>query len=219
MNYLVQCTRPDLSFCWSYLSQFLNSPTLTHQQQFIHILCYLKLTKDLGITLGGPADLAFNLFAYCDADHASSIDRQSFTGSVLLLHVPIMWRCSKQAVPALLTTKAEHHSCSESGQDLLWATQLLSLLSPLFNCTPKPPSLLCDDQGAIALLENPLYQHRTRHIDVRLHWIRQHLAKGVFNLQYIPSGNNAADGMTKVISPQLTRKFIKDLRLTSLQTD
>lgn len=128
-----------------------------------------------------------------------------------------MWRCSKQAVCALSTTKAEHQSCSKSGQDLLWATQFLSLLAPLFNQEPIPPTLYCNNQGAIALLKNPLYQHRTRHIDVRLHWIRQHLAEGAFELKYVPTGNNLADRMTKVISPQLTRKFLSSLRLVSLQ--
>lgn len=133
LNYLVQCTQPDLAFCWSYLSQFLNSPLLTHQQQFNHVLCYLKLTRDRGISLGGPSDMAFSLSAYCDADHASSINWQSFTGSVLLLQRPVMWRCSKQAMCALSTTEAKHQSCSESGQDLLLATQFLSLLAPLFH--------------------------------------------------------------------------------------
>lgn len=74
LNYLVQCTRPDLSFSWSYLFQFLNKHTITHQSQFFHLLGYLKHTKGLGITLGGNIADAFSLKAYCNADHASSRD-------------------------------------------------------------------------------------------------------------------------------------------------
>lgn len=133
LNYLVQCTRPDLVFSWSYFLQFLKSFTITHQQQFLHLLRYLKKTANLGIKLGGPPESAFKLSAYCDADHASSTDQRSFSGRVLMLNGPISWQCSKEAVCALSTTEAEHRSCSESGQDLLWTTQLLACLSRPFN--------------------------------------------------------------------------------------
>lgn len=159
LNYLFQCTRPDLAFCWSYLLQFLNSHTLTHQQQFFYVLWYLSRTRLQGITLGGPIQTAMKVIAYSNADHASSSDCRSFTGGVLLMNGPIIWHCSKQAVSALSTTKAEHQACSETGQDVLWTSQLLSRLCHSFNASHPPPSILCDNQSAIALLENTLYQH------------------------------------------------------------
>lgn len=218
LNYLVQCTRPDLSFSWSYLSQFLNSHTLTHQQQFLHVLRYLSQTKSHGITLGGPIQSAMKVVAYSDADHASSNDHRSFTGGVLLMNGPIIWRCTKQAITALSTTEAEHRACSEAGQDTLWASQLLSRLSGPFKVPFPSPSLLCDNQGAIALLENPLYQHRTRHIDVRLNWIRQHISKKNFLLEYVPTDKNLADGLTKPLPPQSTRQFTSGLKLAPLHS-
>lgn len=133
-----------------------------------------------------------------------------------MLNGLILWQCSKQAVCALSTTEAEHCSCSESGQDVLWTAQLLACLSRPFNQTVPTPTLYCDNQGAIALLENPLYQHRTRHIDVHLHWLRHHVSEGDFQLVYVPTSDNIADGTTKNLSPILARKFLANLHLVSL---
>lgn len=218
MNYLVQCTRPDLAFAWSYLSQFLNNPSIMHRRQFLHLLRYLSRTKNLGITLGGPTSTAFFLKAFCNADHASSNDQRSSTGCSVFLNGPVIWRCTKQPVIALSTTKAEHRACSESGQDLLWASQLLSLLLAVLKQPTSLPSLFCDNQGAIALLENPVYQHRTRHIDVWLQWIQHHIAANDFSLHYFQSSENLADGMTKILPPLPHSNFLNSTGIKPLIT-
>lgn len=159
LNYLVQCTRPDLAFSWSYLSQFLNKHTITHQHQFLHLLRYLKRTKTLGINLGGNTTDAFSLKAYCDPNHASCSNHCSFTGKTVLINGPVMSQFSKQLLIDLLNMEANHQSCYESGQDLLWTSQLRSLLSKCFNSSFPSPALYCDNQGAIALLENPFYHY------------------------------------------------------------
>jgi hypothetical protein len=70
LNYLVQCTRPDLAFTCSYLSQFLNNPSKTHQNHFLHVLCYIQHTKDFGLTVGAVSSTPSTLVAYSDASYA-----------------------------------------------------------------------------------------------------------------------------------------------------
>jgi hypothetical protein len=66
LNYLVQCTRPNLAFTCSYLSQYLNNPSKTHYNHFLHVLRYLQHTKDLGLVLGAVSETPSTLVAYVD---------------------------------------------------------------------------------------------------------------------------------------------------------
>jgi hypothetical protein len=76
------------------------------------------------------------------------------------------WRCQKQDdnAAALSTTEAEYRACSETGQEVQWVEQLLAEVYPLLNMTPSPVRLYCDNQGALALLKDSIYQHRTSDI-------------------------------------------------------
>ncbi|MBW0500922.1 hypothetical protein O181_040637 [Austropuccinia psidii MF-1] len=80
LNYLVSCTRPDIAFAASCLAQFLNAPSIKHENAFKHVLWYLKGTKGWGITLGNVSDNLF-ITAFCDADWGSNYDSRSFSGS------------------------------------------------------------------------------------------------------------------------------------------
>ncbi|PLW34541.1 hypothetical protein PCASD_12926 [Puccinia coronata f. sp. avenae] len=166
LNYLVQCTRPDLAFACSYLSQFLNAPKKTHENHFLHVLRYLKHSAQLRLNLGDvPGE--HRLVGYSDSSYASGVEASSFSGSMVMLHGPVGWRCAKQEDstkhpdngPALSTTEAKYRACSETGQDLRWTEQLLDDLRPSAKFDFSSVHLYCDNQGALALLENPIYQH------------------------------------------------------------
>jgi hypothetical protein len=73
--------------------------------------------------------------------------------------------------PALSTTESEYRACSECGQDIVWTQQLLDSLRPFLTLPPTAVTLHCDNEGALALLKDTIYQHRTRHINVRHHWL------------------------------------------------
>lgn len=77
------------------------------------------------------------------------------------------------------------------------------------NSEVKGPSLvLCDNQGAIKIVKNPEVNGRTKHIDVRHHVIRKHYQEGHINVEYIPTGEQAADGLTKGLNGQNFVKFV-----------
>ncbi|KAI7958132.1 hypothetical protein MJO29_006349 [Puccinia striiformis f. sp. tritici] len=215
LNYLVQCTRPDLAFTCSFLSQFLNNPTKSHENFFNHVLRYLKYSTHLSLVLGNvPGDQ--RLIGYSDSSHASGNKAASFSGSLVLYHGPIGWRCAKQDDdgPAISTTEAEYRACSETGQDLRWAEQLLQDINSLLNIDPTIVHLYCDNQGALALLQNPIYQHKTRHMNVRHHWLRYHIEDANnFTVAYVSTNDNPSDLLTKPLSPIKTRQFLHQLHL------
>lgn len=213
LGYLVQKSRPDLAHPHSFLSQFLNAPSAHLQSCFYHVLRYLHFSSKHGLTLGHDSRKALTLRGYADADYSSSSDRQSFSGSVVALNGLLGWQCTKQQVVTLSTTEAEHHACTETAQDLLWCKQLIDQIFAAFSLPIPPCSLLCNNKGAIDLILNPLYQHRTQHIDVRLHFLRQHIHKNDFGLSYVATTNNPADSLTKLVSPKLVRQANKRFQL------
>lgn len=130
LNYLVQCTRPDLAFPCSYLSQFLNNPSKTHQNHFLHVLRYLQHSKNFGLTLGAVSPHPSHIIAYADASYCTAKQAYSFSGSAIFFNGLVGWRCAKMDddSPALCTTEAEYRACSKTGQDIVWTQQLLNSL-------------------------------------------------------------------------------------------
>ena len=160
LNYLVQCTRPNLAFTCGFLSQYLNSPTKTQQNHFQHVLRYLQHTKDFGLVLGAVSPSLSTLVAHSDASHATATQAYSFAGSAILHNGLVGWRCAKmdQDAPATSTTKSEYQACSKTGQDIIWTQQLLDFLRPFIDLPPTHVTLHCDNQGALSLLKNSVYQ-------------------------------------------------------------
>ncbi|MBW0466951.1 hypothetical protein O181_006666, partial [Austropuccinia psidii MF-1] len=153
LNYLVSCTRPDIAFSVSCLAQFLNAPSVEHENAFKHVIWYLKGTKSWGITLGDVGDNSL-IRAFSNADWGSNYDSRSISGSCVFYYGLVGWTTSKQEVVALSSTEAEYRSISSGCQDISW---LLELTND-FGLALKG-KLLCDNQGAPPLLKNPLYQH------------------------------------------------------------
>ncbi|MBW0529375.1 hypothetical protein O181_069090, partial [Austropuccinia psidii MF-1] len=211
LNYLVSCTRPDIAYTASCLAQFLNNPSREHEMVFKHVLQYLKGTKDWALSLGHSQDNSF-IKAYCDADWGSNFDSRSFLGSCVFLYGVIGWKMSKQEVVALSLTEVEYRSISSFCQDVCWLFELVSD----FGLTLRA-RLLCDNQGALALLKNPLYQHRTQQIKLRLHWCRELLNEGFLEVEYVPTGKMVADILTKSLCCQVHNKHCKTLGIVQGQ--
>ncbi|MBW0539507.1 hypothetical protein O181_079222 [Austropuccinia psidii MF-1] len=153
LNYLSTCTRPDVSFVTSALSQFLEKPTAEHVLEFKRVLRYLQGTKQEVLILGGKK-LDDAIVGFCDLDFGSNFDGRSFSGYGLMYGGLITWKTKKQPTVALLTTEAELKAMTELLQDVIWVKGLI------FDFKLCPTiKVRCDNQGAIALCQNPLYHH------------------------------------------------------------
>ncbi|MBW0500805.1 hypothetical protein O181_040520 [Austropuccinia psidii MF-1] len=130
LNYLVACTRPDLAYSASCLSQFLSLPSYEHELAFKHVLHYLKGTSTWGLWLGRRNDSS-SIIAYWDSDWGSNYDSTSFSGSCVILYGLVGWKTTKQDVVVLSSTEAEYHSISSCCQDVCWLLELVPILDSL----------------------------------------------------------------------------------------
>ena len=136
------------------------------------------------------------LVAYSDSDWAGDQDdRHSTSGCLFVLAgAAINWLSKKQATVALSTAEAEYIALSATAQEVTWLRRLLGDLG----ATPAAPTeVMEDNQGAIALGKNPVNHARTKHIDIRYHYVREAVEDGLISLTYCPTKEMVADLLTK----------------------
>ena len=203
LMYAMLGTRPDLAFAVASLSRFTSNPGQPHVQALKRVLRYLHGTVGHQLTYdgrqgnqGSSSTTSDALLGYCDADWGTSMDdRRSITGWVFLVAGgAISWQSQRQKSVALSTVEAEYMAASNATKEAVW---LRTLLDELGETQSNPTTILTDNQGSIALAKNPEHHQRSKHIDIRYHFIRERLADGVIQLEYVPGHQMAADQLTK----------------------
>ncbi|WVZ76670.1 LOW QUALITY PROTEIN: hypothetical protein U9M48_024625 [Paspalum notatum var. saurae] len=154
---------------------------------------YLKFTPELGLWYSSGSSLFLRGFS--DADHAGCrIDRKSSSGTCQFLGTYfVSWSSRKQASVSLSTTEAEYIAAASCCSQLLWMKATLSDFGLRFGKIP----LLVDSTSAISVAKNPVLYSRTKHIDVRFHFLRDHYEKGDIDLVHVAFENQLADIFTK----------------------
>ena len=204
--YLMLGTRPDVAYSMSRVSQFASNPDLPHWHALRRIFAYIKTAPDLGITYqAGPPPRGWT-----DSDYAGDVNtRRSTTGYLFQLSGgPISWASTKQKTIALSTCEAEYMAACEGVKEAIWLKGLSTSLG-YSDVYPESITVYGDNQGAIDLSHNPEHHKQTKHIDIRYHWLREQIARGHVNYQWLPTGAMAADGLTKPLTPDKFTNFIK----------
>lgn len=193
--YLSQGTRPDITYIVNSLSRYNSQPTSEHWAALKRVLRYLKATMDMKLVYKRNVDERIS--GYCDSDWANDTeDRRSCTGYIFLFQgAAISWNSKKQQTIALSTSEAEYMALASAIQEALWLKQLADEFQPEFKGTPL--TLYCDNQSAISLSGNAVYHARSKHIDVRYHFVREKIAAKEILVQYRCTGEMVADILTK----------------------
>lgn len=214
INYAATGTRPDLSHTVSILSKYLNFPREDHWKAAKRVLRYLQATKDLGLLYKKAKDPS--LLVYTDADWVGDQDnRRSMSGMVSFLNAgPITYKAQLQAVPALSTTEAEYVAATNAVKDILWLKRFIAEIG--IKLDSKAP-LLCDNQSAIRLIKNPEFHQRTKHIDIRYHFIRYVYEAGDFQVDYVETDKQRADTFTKALTVEKHFVMCSAIGLTNLE--
>jgi hypothetical protein len=162
------------------------------------IFRYLVHTPNLGLWY--PKGSTFDLLGYSDSDYAGcKVDRKSTTGTCQFLGRSLVSCISKkQNSVALSTAEAEDVAAGACCAQLLWMKQTLSDYGCKFSKIP----LLCDNESAIKLANNPVQHYRTKHIDIRHHFLRDHKAKGDIALHHVSTERQLSDIFTKPLDEQ-----------------
>ncbi|MDV3183825.1 MAG: reverse transcriptase domain-containing protein [Sweet potato little leaf phytoplasma] len=212
LMYLMVCTRPDLAHAMSVVSRFMANPGKEHWQAVKWIMRYVKGTVSYGLEYNQQGLDSTILKGYVDADYAADCDRRrSLSGYVFAYFGNLVsWRTSLQSVVALSTTVSEYIATTDAIKEGIWLKELTSELS---SCV-KEVKIHCDSQSAVCLSKNQTYHDRTKHIDVRYHFIRDILNEGEFKLVKISTEDNPADAFTKALPLSKFESCLSTLKIS-----
>jgi len=198
LMYAMVCTRPDISQAVSVVSRYMHDPGKGHWQAVKWILRYLQNTVDVGLTFEQEESHGQCIVGYCDSDYAGDLDkRRSTTGYLFTLaKAPVSWKSTLQSTVALSTTEAEYMAITEAVKEAIWLYGLLKDLG----VGQKQLEVFSDSQSAIHLAKNQVFHARTKHIDVRYHFVREILEEEEILLEKIHTIENPADMLTKVVT-------------------
>ena len=142
------------------------------------------------------------LTGFCDADWAgSSGDRESTSGHCFFLSksgAAISWKSRKQPTVALSSCEAKYVAISSAVQKAKFLIQLMNKITRAK--VIQNVKINCDSQGAIALAKDPIRKERSKHIDIKYHFLNSEIQRGTISLNYIPTNYNIADVFTKSIT-------------------
>ena len=198
--YAMVGTRSDLAYPLGVVSRYMRNPIKNHWLGVKWILRYIK--GSLATKLCYKKSDDFKIVGYCDADYAADPDRiRSISGLVFILGGnTISWKSGLQRVVALSTTESEYMALTEAVKESVWLKGLMME----FGYDQKAVEIHCDSQSAIAHSKNNVHHERTKHIDVKYHYIRDVISDG------------AVEVLTKVLA---VGKFQASLNLLRVKSE
>lgn len=201
-------TRPDIAHAVTMLTRHMQSPTDLALKGAKRVLRYLRGEPGTALVYGGSP---CRLTGQCDASWANCTNtRRSYSGYLFSLSNggAICWSSKLQRTPALSSTEAEYMACSATAQEAVWLRRLVKSLGMVVD----EPTLICqDNMGAQALTQDTVYHSRTKHIDVRHHYVRQLVEDKVVQFQHTPGTDLTADVFTKALCSPTFKKHLSVL--------
>ena len=204
LMYVMLATRPDIAFPISHVAQFASNPSKEHWEAVLHILRYLHYTKQRKLHLNNPLleDFATHgpstvnqVFGFSDADWAGdSTDRRSISAYGFYFYRGLIsWSAKKQPIVATSTLESEYIAAAHAAKQATWLRQFSSELGH----PSLPVKLFMDNQGCIKVSTNAEDHKRTKHFDIRFHYLREQVAQNKIIPYYISTKRMAVDTLTK----------------------
>lgn len=193
--HLTHLTRPNIAYAVGQGSRYSQNPGKEHWKALKRILAYLRKTINFGLLFGGNSS---EICGYCDSDYDGDLEsRRSTSGAVFILNIgPISWFSRRQTCVALSTTEAEFISAAEGTKERIWLKRLHFELGASDLATP----LRCNNQGVIALIKDPVFHQRTKHMDVHFFFVCDAQQEGKIDVSYIETDSQLADIFTKALA-------------------
>jgi hypothetical protein len=202
-------SRPDIILSVCMCARYQSDPKECHLVAVKQILRYLVSTPCFGIWY--PKGSTFDLIGYSYSDYAGcKVDRKSTSGTCQFLGRSLVsWSSKKQTSVALSTAEAEYVATGQCCAQLLWMRQTLRDFG--YNLSKVP--LLCDNESAIRMADNPIEHSRTKHIDIRHHFLRDHQQKRDIEVYHISTENQLADIFTKPLDEKTVCRLCSELNV------
>ncbi|XP_050916006.1 secreted RxLR effector protein 161-like [Lathyrus oleraceus] len=203
----LMASHPDIMFSVCLCARFQANPKESHITAVKRIMKYLKGTTNVGLWY--PKDSICNLVGYFNADYAGSKTDQKSTSGIchILGNALVSWAWKKQVCVALSTTEAKYIAAGSFCAQILWLKQQLRDYGLDLGCIP----LRCGNTSAINITKNPVMHSRTKHIDIRHHFLRDHVLQGDVEVTFVHTHNQLADIFTKPLARESFYKIRREL--------
>ncbi|CAM8920409.1 unnamed protein product [Rhodiola kirilowii] len=195
--YVMISTRPDLSYAISVLSRYMSNPGYEHWLAVKLLVAYIASTLDIGLSYSKRCN-ELDLIGYVDADFAREKDSRKSTTAYYFTFAKncISWKSGLQSIVTLSTTESEYMVICDAFKDGIWLQGLVREAG----LSNSVVTIFSDSESAIYLCKNPVFHGRTKHIDVRYHFIRDKVCEGAVKLLKIETENNTSDMGTKPVT-------------------
>ena len=210
--YAMCCTRPDLCWIVTKLAMYMSAPVTVQRWHAVkRVLRYIQGTLNYSLVFKKSCG---KFRGFCDSDWGGSNDRKSTSGFCFTFNEDcenglISWKSKRQSVVALSTCEAEYIALTHAVQEALFLKQLLNDIDPMLEC--EMVTVFGDNKGAISLAHNPGSHDRSKHIDIRYNFIRDHVQKRDVELLYLPTHMNVADFLTKCVGRQVLQRVCETI--------
>ena len=196
LMYAMIATRPDIAFAVGVVARYMATPGRKHWDAVKGIMRYLKGTADMCICYGSQD---IGVVGYTDSDYAGHADSRKSTSGYVFTYAggAVSWMSRVQKCTALSTTEAEYVAATEACKEAIWLGRLVADLG-----IDATPTLHSDSMSAIQLAKNPVFHAKTKHIEVRYHFIRGVVEDRSVDLVKISTDENPADLLTKSLTTE-----------------
>jgi hypothetical protein len=193
--YASNCTRPDITASVNYLRKFMSSPHIEYWLQAKRVLRYLKGTLDKGLVINKR--ITYTPIAWQDSSFADGPCGKSRTGyAFLMCGAVVAWGSRLQPTVALSTMEAEYMLLCAATQEVMFLRQLLTKLSIVL---PLLTFMMEDNTCCIAFAKNSMTTRKSKHINVKLHFVRDAISSNVIIMQLCSTHDMLANILTKFV--------------------
>ena len=207
--YAMMATRVDIAFALSTMSQFMSKAGPLQWMAVKRIMRYVKGTLDFKLCIEGK-DIVLIGFCNVDGPEMQMISKPPWDTYFFVGIEVILWKCKRQPIIALSTTEVEYMVTSHYTKESVWFRRLLADVGYV---QEKPTSIMCNNEGCIALAKNPTYHYCTKHIDIRHHFIKEKLENQKMYLKYYPMEDMIADVLTRPLANNRYQALTKTMGL------
>nr|GEV42662.1 copia protein [Tanacetum cinerariifolium] len=209
-------SRPDIMHATCYCARYQAKPTEKHLTAIKQIFLYLKDTIHMGLWYSKYT--SFEITAFLDSDHAGCLDSRKSTSSGIQFlggDKLVSWSSKKQDCTSMSFVEIEYVFLAACCTQVLWMRTQLTDYGFHFNKIP----MYCDSNAAMTISCNPVQHSRTKHIDVRYHFIKQKVEKGIVELFFVRTEYQLANMFTKALPEERFMYLVRRLGMRCLTPD
>lgn len=213
INFLANNTRPDISFPTGYVARYASNPNQSHMDAVDHICAYVANDPHKGIRYRKSEGI--NLHGFSDSNHGGEQGKSTGGYIFLIGGGPVAWRSQRQKTVALSTMDAEYIAASEAAKQAIWLKNFINDLQ-IPECHIDRVPLFIDNNSALKLTKNPEFHSRSKHLDLKYHYIREKVVdtKEIVT-QRVDTQNNTADIFTKFLPRATHEKLTEKMGMTT----